>query len=66
MATDPNDIRLTPQQTATLTAAAPRVHALRQVLERAKRAGLPVEELDQELNRQDQLRAGMLREFGPS
>lgn len=58
------DITLSPSQIAILNDTAPDITRLKQLMTRAKRAGLPVDDLQKELARIDKMRSGLLKEFG--
>jgi hypothetical protein len=59
------DVQLTPSQAAELAAVEQAVLVARQNLLRAERAGLDVREVQEALEKANNKRQGMLREFSP-
>jgi hypothetical protein len=62
--TDIPKLQLTADQQQQLLDAGKNIQTLRVHIEQLKRAGLPVENLQTQLNKAEALRLGMLREFG--
>lgn len=59
-------VQLTPEMIASLHALEETVNVIGQEIERAKRAGLDVSELEDRLNNVESMRQGILKEYAPA